>query len=203
MEARKPVQDLVRKAQGGDRDAFERLVEEHKARLLALVRHRLGINLRGRVEAEDIAQETVLKAFQSIGRFRYQGEDSFFRWLGGIAENSLLDLADRRRHKPHLRLDRDVPAEIVSPSKALRRDERFDRLEKALEGLSPEHREVILLARVESLPVQQIAKRMNRSRNAVGQLLWRALAKLRESFGETESLHLPPRRLGKDRQDGD
>jgi RNA polymerase sigma factor (sigma-70 family) len=68
-------------------------------------------------------------------------------------------------------------------------------LQRALESLSPDHREVILLARVEGLSMKEIAERLHRSPNAVVQLLWRALKKLRDAFGETESLHLPPRRL--------
>ena len=65
----------------------------------------------------------------------------------------------------------------------------------ALDKLSPEHREVIRLARIERLPGAEIARRMNRSPSAVAQLLSRALKKLRERFGDTESLSLPDRTL--------
>ena len=91
-----------------------------------------------------------------------------------------------------------MPGAIDSPSKNLRRNERFDRLKDSLESLSPEHREVILLMRIEGLPVEEVAKRMNRSPKATRQLLWRALKDLRESFGDTESLGLPERRLGEE-----
>ena len=77
----------------------------------------------------------------------------------------------------------------------MRRSERFDRLEEALKTLSPDHRQVITMARVDGLKIKEIAERMNRSPNAVMQLLWRALEKLKASFGETESLHLPDRNL--------
>ena len=72
----------------------------------------------------------------------------------------------------------------------------MDRLELALEGLSDDHRTVIRLARIEKLPVSEIASRMNRSPSAIRHLLLRGMQKLRESFGpETESLHLPARGL--------
>ncbi len=189
------LQDLVGKAQAGERSAFEVLTNRYKGRLLKRVEFRLGSNLRGTIEAEDIVQETFLKALRSIDGFHWRGEESFFLWLGGIAENLLLDLAEQQKRKRHLRLDRDIRSSRVSPGSELQREERFERLKDALNELTPEHREVILLARVESLPLKEVATRMQRTPNAVGQLLWRALQKLRERFGDTESFHLPPRRL--------
>jgi len=190
------VENLVRRAQAGDRQSFDLLATGHKTRLVSLIRRRMAASLRGDTEAEDVQQETLLTAFQSMGRFEWQGEDSFFRWLAGIAENSILRLADQRRRKHCVRLERELAASGPSPSRALRRQERLERLEAALKGLSPEHRQVILLARIEGLPVKEIARRLERSPNAVAQLLCRALKKLRASFGETESLHLPERGLG-------
>ena len=78
----------------------------------------------------------------------------------------------------------------MSPSRSLRRRERLDRLQAALDALSPDHRQVIVLARLKGLRMTEIAERMERSPNAVALLLARALAKLRESFGDTESLPL-------------
>ncbi len=83
----------------------------------------------------------------------------------------------------------------TSPSKNVRRNERFDRLENALNNLSDDHRKVIVLARIERLGINDVARRMNRSANAVKKLLARALLELRQSFGDTESLHLPDRFL--------
>ena len=54
---------------------------------------------------------------------------------------------------------------------------------------------MIRLARVERLPISEVARRMDRSPGATSQLLWRALRKLKDSFGSTDSLHLPPRAL--------
>ncbi len=88
-----------------------------------------------------------------------------------------------------------VLIQTVSPSKGMRRDERFERLKEALEDLTPEYREVILLARIERLPGKEIAKRLDRSPAAAAQLLSRALKKLRENFGDTESLNLPQRSI--------
>jgi RNA polymerase sigma factor (sigma-70 family) len=80
----------------------------------------------------------------------------------------------------------------------LRREERFERLEKSLQSLSPDHREVILLARIEGLQIAAIAERLGRSKSAVKSLLLRALKELKRSFGDTESFHLPDRSLRRD-----
>jgi RNA polymerase sigma-70 factor (ECF subfamily) len=203
METRKSVEHLVRRAQEGDQAAFDELAKEHRERLVGFIYTRLGGGLRKKVEGDDIAQETLLKAFRLLNSFEWRGGDSFFRWLEGIAEHLILDLAARQQRRRELRLERDVRACGVSASKALRREERFHRLKKAIETLSPEHREVILLARIEGLPVSEIAMRLNRSPNAVAQLLWRALRKLRQTFGDTESLHLPQRSLTEEEKDED
>jgi RNA polymerase sigma-70 factor (ECF subfamily) len=87
------------------------------------------------------------------------------------------------------------PPSQISAGRALRREERFERLEKALRGLSPDHREVIVLARIEGLQMKEIAERLGRSNSAVKNLLLRALKELKSSFGDTESFHLPDRSL--------
>ena len=186
---------LVERAQRNDPKAFEALVACHRDELEQLIRCRIGTTLRGSVEVDDVFQETLTWAFRSLPSFRWQGEGSFGRWLAGIAGHAILKAARRERRGRPLELVRDVPAPGVSPSTALRRTERFERLEAALAKLSPDHRQVILLARIEGLAVREIAQRMERSEDAVMQLISRALKKLKQGFGETESWTLPDRAL--------
>jgi len=195
MTCERPLFDLVQKAQAGDRDAFDHLARQVEPRLDALVRSRMSKEMRAALEPADVLQETLLRAHGAIARFRWDGDDSLLRWLGAIAENVILNVTKRLARRPALRLERDVAAAGASPSKALRREERFDRLEEALRGLSADHRTVIRLSRLEGLPVRDIAARLGRSEAAVKNLLLRALKALRASFGDTESLGLPARRL--------
>jgi RNA polymerase sigma-70 factor (ECF subfamily) len=188
-------QQLVRKAQEGDRAAFDALISRYRKRLEALILSRLGAHLQLHVEVEDVLQETLIRAFKDVDRFGWQGDESFLRWLGGIAEHVIRTVAARYSKREKLRLDREQPADRVSPSKMAQRHERFDRLEEALQGLSEDHRRVILLARIEGVPIKEIARRMNRSESAVKNLLLRALVNLKSGFGDTESFHLPERRL--------
>ena len=123
------------------------------------------------------------------------------RWRGGIAEHVILYQKERLDRRAGVPLDRDLAAEDITASRGLQREERFDRLKKAIDTLSPDHRQVILLARIERLPAKEIARRMDRSTAAVAQLLSRALKSLRENFGHTESLSLPDRGLYDGEQD--
>jgi RNA polymerase sigma-70 factor (ECF subfamily) len=203
MEAPDRRKRLLAEAQGGDRAAFGVLLEDLGPRLEALIASRLGPGLRETITAADVLQETFLQGFRSLASFQWQGEESFLRWLGGIAEHVMRKESRRQDRAERLRIERALdPAhgggarEPPSPSRAQRREERFDRLQGSLEKLSPEHRQVILLSRIEGLPAKEVAARMGRSETAVRNLLLRALRELQRAFGETESLSLPPRTLG-------
>ena len=186
----------IARAQRGDREAFDALADAHHDRLLAFVRTRLGHSLRTRIEPEDLVQDALLRAFESVARFEWRGPESLFNWLASIVEFRIRDLSRSTRRRPLLLLTIDPEGDAVSPSKNLRREERFERLETALDRLSGDHREVIRLAHINKLSLDEIAQRTDRTPGAVRQLLLRALEKMRESFGdETESLHLPSRSL--------
>ena len=156
MNSQEQTKALVERAQEGERGAFDLLVEGYRTRIEALIQSRFGGHLRGRVSVDDIFQESLLEAVRSIGRFRWKGEDSFMRWIGAIAENVVRRESRRHEQGRQIRLEPRA-AEQVSPSKAMRRDERFDRLENALERLSGDHRQVIKLSRIDGLPVKDIA----------------------------------------------
>ena len=184
------MEKLFDSAQGGDRAAFDQLMEHYHDRLRRFVDSRLGAHLRNRVDVDDILQETSFKAFKSMENVRWQGENALFSWLCGIALNNIYSYSRR-----YLKLSDASPPEEAdqeaSPSRHVRREERFDRLQNSLSRLSDEHQQVIRLTRIEGLPIREVAKRMNRSEKATGQLLWRATKKLKEGFGDTASLRLP------------
>ena len=190
------TQALVAKAQAGDREAFGGLVARYEDQL----RERLGLRMRwqvrGKTELDDVLQETFLRAFESIAHFKWHDENRFIRWLLSIAENRIRDTVKGPRGKEVFEFHEQSTAECASPSRLARRDERFDRLKESLAHLSADHREVILLSRIEGLKIREVAQRMNRSQSAVKNLLLRALHELKSSFGDTESIHLPDRRLG-------
>lgn len=187
---------LIRDATDGLPSARSELVERHRAPLREYVRARVGSHLRSRIEIDDVLQESLARALASLSEFEWRGEGSFLRWLKGIASHEILRLAKRERHRNFIAIEpADLPDDGSSPSQGVRRKERFDRLQRALDGLSPEHREVIVLARIKGMRLTDVAERMDRTPNAVAQLLGRALTKLKEAFGDTESLSLPAESL--------
>lgn len=213
--------DSVQKARAGDREAFDRLVREHQGPLRGLITAYLGDGLRGRIEAADLAQETLLRAFRAMSRFQGETAAEFRGWLAGIASNVVAETARKlTTRKADYRREVPLPGDPstdpggggprspdfaspgTTPSGPLRREERLERLLISIEKLSPDHRQVILLTRLEGLPVNEVARRMGRSDRAVSMLLLRALLALREVFGETDSFSLPRREREPGRSQG-
>jgi len=178
---------LLARAREGSSEAMGALFERHAPRLLALIRLRLGPSLRAHLESRDILQETWLKAFGHVEGFAGDSHGSFMAWMSRIAANEIRDRADF-----HGRLRRDAAREVALPPEDLdglaarvrsqtsriALDESLVRLERALETLAPEHREVIVLRKLEELSFAEIGERMGRSPDACRQLLARALVSL-------------------------
>ncbi len=200
----------IRKASDGDREAFDRLVREQEGPLRALVTAQMGEGLRSRIEVEDLLQETFLHAFRSIGQFEGSSEAAFRAWLARIASNTVAEkgrrlTAQKVDYQREVALPGDPSSDSprggapspnlaspqTSPSGNLRREERLERLLGAIEKLAPDHRQVIVLTRIEGLSVKEVAQRMGRSDKATSMLLLRAMLALREIFGDTDSLSLP------------
>jgi RNA polymerase sigma-70 factor (ECF subfamily) len=186
---------LVQRAREGDEGAFGELFEALRERLLATIGCRLGPESRRAAEPEDVLQDTFIRARHSIGRFEWQGTHSFRRWLESIATHVALDVVKRQGRRKALQIQRDVPGADVAPSRALRREERFQRLERSMAELANDYRTVLQLCRIDGLSVKEAATRMGRSESAVKNLLLRATRQLRRVFGETESLNLGDRHL--------
>ncbi len=183
-------ESLAGRARAGDRSAFEELLSLQRGRLRTWIDSRVGPKLRVSIDVEDILQDTQLRALESIGRFVWRGEDSFFRWLCVIAQHLIWN-ASKKRSRRETRLVVEPPGPGMPPSTDMRRKERLDRLEQSLQNLRPDEQEAVRLSRIEGLRIREVAERMNRPESTVQSIIARALKKLRDSFGDTESLHLP------------
>ncbi len=196
MDPSHRMSDRVERARRGDRAALEKLLRSHRERLAGLIRARIRPRFRRQIEIDELVQEVFVRAVESVGRLRGTDEDAFFGWLVGIAKNVVLkSIGGVQRSEALQVIDEEVSAGSGSPSRDLRRGERFDRLEQAIELLSEDHRKVVLLTRIEGRTLSEVALRMERSEEATKKLLWRALRELRRHFGDTESLSLPDRSL--------
>lgn len=184
------AREKVERARNGDSQAFAELFEPLRQQLLAAIRRRLSPEIRQRIDPEDVLQDTFVRGLHSFTRFEWQGEESLRRWLESIATHVTLDVVRHQGRRKTLRLDHDMMGDGAPPSRAMRRQERRERLQNSLRTLSPDHRMVLELSRMQELSIREIAERMGRTESAVKNLLLRATRKLRESFGDTASLGL-------------
>lgn len=177
---------LLREARRGSPEALGELYERYGGRLLAIIRLRLGRDLRARIESRDVLQATLLKSFQRLDQFEGGDGPSLMGWLARIAENEIRDQADYQ-HRQRRDVAAGVPLEDAGPvlatharsalSQAVLAEES-ERLAHALEDLEPAHREVIVLRKLEELDFKDVAERMHRSQDACRMLLARAMVAL-------------------------
>jgi RNA polymerase sigma-70 factor (ECF subfamily) len=176
--------DLAARARAGDADAFRSLFERYHQRLALLVHYRIAPPLRGRVEVDDVLQETFLAAVRDLAQFDYRSPGSFFRWLAGIALHTLADMArhagrERRDAACETPLSGVVARDSLTPSRILFQRERMQALLARLDALPEHYREVVLLAKLEGLTTAEAAARLGKTREQTALLLHRALAAVR------------------------
>jgi len=159
-------QSLVRCAQAGDTQAFDRLVLKYRSRIVDLAMR----YTRNRADAEDATQETFIKAYRGLRHFRC--DSAFYTWLYRIASNCARNLLKARRHDSHKNaVDfSDYQHAVRHPTRlwdlatpeelALTADLR-GMAKAALEDLSAEHRTAITLREIDGLSYQQIASAMS------------------------------------------
>jgi RNA polymerase sigma-70 factor, ECF subfamily len=177
--------ELLEQAKAGSPEALNHLYERCAGRLLALIRLRLGKDLRSRLESRDILQATLLKSLEHLNDLNGNETRSLMAWLARIAEHEIRDCADfhHRQRRDAAResvLDDDAPLPALTRS-ALSRvilNEQAAQLETALESLSETHREVIVLRKFEELSFAEIAIRLGKSEDACRMLLARAMTAL-------------------------
>jgi len=147
---------LLRAAQGGDEAAFTELVRRYQ-RAVYRVAYALTRNAS---DADDLAQETFVRAYQAIGRFRV-GEP-LFPWLARIATNQAISLFRRRKRRPETPIEPLIEAGRQwgvedDPARSVEDDEQKRHLEAAFGELSPEHQAVLALRVVEEQSYEEIA----------------------------------------------
>lgn len=171
-------------AEGSASDSFRALVEEHSPMVFRLA-HRMTGNVS---DAEDVVQETFLKAHRSLAGFHERAR--FGTWVYRIAVNAAIDVIRRRGRVTAARrtFDDDPPVVETIPSTAplpdriamsaqIQRD-----VTAALTRLSPRERAAFVLRHMEGMPTEQIAQILKIGPNAVKQTVFRAVQKLRRDL---------------------
>lgn len=182
--------ELIRRAQGGDRSAFEALVRQYDQTVLRLVSQMVG----SAEEARDLYQEAFLKVYRSLRRFRLDAR--FSTWLYRVVLNVCFDHFRRQ----HARKEVQVPADsgeehdyfsnvadnrpVLNPERAAQSRQIQRRIELAVAQLNPRERLVFELRHYQGLKLRAIGELCDTTEQTVKNCLFRATQKLRVELGD-------------------
>jgi len=191
--------ELVQRAQAGDFEAFNELISTHKPRIYGL-----AVKLAGNTEdAEDILQDTFLKAIDKIDQFR--GESSFGTWLYAIALNEARAMFQKRKQADLRPIDEYLPSghhgeesmaldgehggapnlfDWKDPEKLFEAQELRQTINRLVAELPYVYREAFVLRYIEELSVKEVAEKIGESEAATKSRILRARLALRERLSE-------------------
>ena len=178
-------EEAIDKAKRGDRDAFRALVQRHSRAVF-----RLGYRMtNSETDAEDLVQETFLRAWKQIGKF--DGRAAFGSWLHRICGNCALDLLRARKRRPEVRPvlredDSDSMARVATstpdPERLTASARVTAALVPALARLSEMERVAFIMRHHEGHGLDEISRALNIKQGAVKNTIFRAVQKLRTAL---------------------
>ena len=188
---------LLRRAQGGDPEAFGRLMEPQEQLVWRVCWHYTG----SREAAEDCGQETMIRVWRNLAKYR--GECTLESWVYRIAANCCMDWLRKKKRDRSVSVEplREQGFDPADPSpgteeQAVRKDER-QRLREAIARLPDDQREALILTQLEKVPYEEAAQALGVSEGTVKSRVNRAKARLREILTEQRELS-PPGNVQKD-----
>jgi RNA polymerase sigma-70 factor, ECF subfamily len=177
--------DLVKRCQAGQADAFDELVIRYRARIFGMIYSMV----HNEQDAWDLAQDSFVKAWKSIKRFR--GQSSFYTWIYRIVMNVTIDWLRKKQIKgagaefdDSIQLkeidpaSKTVPKPDALPYENVQRSEIRAQIDQAISQLTPEHRAVILMKEIEDMQYHEIAEALGCSIGTVMSRLFYARKKL-------------------------
>nr|WP_243141119.1 sigma-70 family RNA polymerase sigma factor [Alkaliphilus pronyensis] len=175
---------LIEESKQGDIESFERLIEPYQKKAFNIAYRMLG-NLE---DANDVTQEALIKIYRSINKFK--GNSRFSTWLYSIVTNSCIDYIRKNRRGKVIYLDKDyeteegnyqleIPDNNNSPEILLERKETQYIIHDAINQLTYEHKEVIILRDIEGFSYQEISEILKCSEGTVKSRISRARSSLR------------------------
>src|ERR1017187_9013672 len=178
---------LVAQAQTGGEEAFTELVTHYEGNIYRLARH----ITQNPEDAEDVLQETFLKAYEHLGDF--QGNSKFYTWLVRIGVNEALMKLRKRKSDRTVPLDepvdtgeetvvREIAVWDEDPEQKYSQEELAQILNDSVQSLKPAFRTVFILRDIEELSTEETAQSLNISVPAVKSRLLRARLQLREKL---------------------
>lgn len=176
---------LIKKAQKGDSDAFEILIEKYFKSIYNIA-YRMANN---QDDASDMTQEIMIKLFKNLGSFK--GNSKFSTWVYRVASNTCLDELKKLNRHNHTSLNAEYDTgdgEVVfeaedtspTPDKVAEQRELKQIVASAIAKLNPDHRAVVVLRDIRGLSYEEIARVLNCSEGTVKSRLNRARTSLKE-----------------------
>jgi RNA polymerase sigma-70 factor (ECF subfamily) len=178
---------VVAQARLGNANAFNELLRRYERKIFRLALH----ITQNREDAEDVLQESFLKAYEHLDQF--QGQSKFYTWIVRIAVNQALMKLRKRKSDRSVSLDdtvdtgednivREVAAWEENPEQKYSREELNRILTSAVDGLTPIYRAVFVLRDIDGLSTEEAAEALDLSVPAVKSRLLRARLQLREKL---------------------
>ena len=178
-------EEIILAYKKGDQEAFKKLIERYTTSL-----YNFTARLTNRNEAPDIVQEIFIKAWKNIQRFDPR-KASFKTWIFTIAKNTATDFLRKKKSWLFSDLEKwndeeadsfseSIPAQDLLPDAALQKLQDSQFLDKMLEGLSPNYREVLVLHYQEEMTFEEIGKILTKPLNTVKSQHRRAILELRK-----------------------
>jgi len=201
--------DILRRAQAGERAAFDELFlsVEPKLQLYIRMRYTTPGQVGAREGVEDILQRTYMEALRVFDTFEYRGAGSFYRWMREIARLCIARTFDVHRKARCRDAALEVPLDAMpagqagevaagarnleppsSPSRRVRRDEKLAALGRALEEIPDHYREVVVLHKIEERSFAETASILGRTEAACKMIYFRAMRALRKQLGKDRGM---------------
>ncbi len=197
---------LLNGADEGDAGAVNRLMNRHRDALKRLVRMRMDRALARRVDASDVVQDVMFEASRRLNDYLREPKMPFHLWLRQLAKDRIIDMHRRHREAQRRSIDREQPLEspqfadrssmnlaaqlrdneLTPAAENIRRELRA-RFLTAIEQLSEDDRDVILMRHFEELGNGEVAEALGLSAAAAGMRYLRALRRLRVILGDSPS----------------
>lgn len=171
----------IRQAREGDAAAFRALYDAHRQQVFALAYR----YLRNRADAEDVLQETFVKAYGALAGYDPAKGLSFAAWINRICVNASIDAMRRSKLRQTQPLDPEEAAAMSAPShssdpeRSARSAEIRERIDQALARLTPTQRMVFTLRHYQEFTTREIAEALRSSEGSVKKHLFRAVGQLR------------------------
>ena len=194
MPAPGPWEQRLGAARNGAQDALGHLLEGFRQYLLLIANRQLPADIRPKVGASDLVQETFLEAQRDFAQFHGLNEDELRAWLARILLNNLANVIRQYRGTEMRQVGREVPlaqaslddlhnargARAESPDARVIAQDEADELERALGRLPEHYRQVIVLRHREHQAFEAIGRRLGRSAEAARKLWARAVQQLQQ-----------------------